>query len=78
MYTQQFKRPPAGYNGTAIQKPCEQEKPAEEIPVPPDICGRSRRTGEGELLILAVILAALSGGGEKSPALILALLFVLL
>ena len=78
MYTQQFKRPPAGYNGTAIQKPCPEEKPCEEVPVPPGTCECRRTFGADELLIRAVLLLAVSGASDRSPALILALLFVLL
>ena len=81
MYTQQYRQPPAGYNGTAIQKPCAcADKPAGEndIPLPPEIKKRCRQFGFDELLAAAIILTVISGGSEKNPALILALLFILL
>ena len=78
MYTQQFKRPPAGYSGTAIQKPCPEEAPREEIPVPPGTCECGRTFGADELLILAVLLIAVTGVSDRSPALVVALLFILL
>ena len=82
MYTQQFHRLPAGYNGTAISKPCEckQEKPAceEEIPVPQNLKKCRSAFGFDELLAAVIILTVVSGGSEKNPALILALLFILL
>ena len=78
MYTQQFKRPPAGYNGTAIQKPCPEAKPCEDVPVPPELCECKKPAGMDELLVIAVVLLALSGSSDRSPALLLALLFILL
>lgn len=81
MYTQQFRRPPAGYSGTAISKPCgceEKPEPCEEIPLPPEIKKRCAPFGFDGLLAAAIVLAVVSGGPEKNPALILALLFILL
>ena len=84
MYTQQFKRPPAGYGGTAISAPraCPEEKDKrgceKEIPLPEELKKCGRRIGTDELLAAAVALIVLSGAPDKSPLIILALIFILL